>query len=130
MDFIKRVAAGAVGGFIGGAIVGADEAIIVAVVGDLSEYWAFFFGAVSYGVLGALMGLGWGAATLVTGAVVSSLRSVTTTLGSAAGLVVALLGMVVGRFRIIRDVFAESLPIASAAGSIIIIESTPIGRYF
>jgi arylsulfatase A-like enzyme len=116
MDFIKRVAAGAVGGFIGGAIVGAAEAVIVATVGDLTEYWAFFFGAISYGVFGAIMGLGWGVGTLVTGAVVPQLRQVNVVMGSAAGIVVALLGMVVGRFRIIRDVFSESLAIASGAG--------------
>jgi arylsulfatase A-like enzyme len=116
MDFIKRVAAGAVGGFIGGAIVGVGEATIVSAVGDLSEYWVFLFGAISYGFFGALMGIGWGAATLVTGRVVPPLLQVGPAMGSGGGVVVGLLGMVVCRFRIIRDVFSESLAIASPAG--------------
>jgi len=116
MDFIKRVAAGTVGGFIGGAVVGAAEATVVAMVGDLTEYWAFFFGAVSYGAFGALMGFGWGAATVVTGALIAPLRRVAPVMGSAAGIVAALLGIVVARFRIIRDVFSESLAIASGTG--------------
>jgi arylsulfatase A-like enzyme len=119
MDFIKRVLAGCVGGFIGGAIVGVDEAIIVAAVSDLTEFWALWFGAISYGFFGAVMGAGWGFATLVTGAIFSRLKELPTVMGSAAGIVVALLGMVVGRFRIIRDVFSESLAIGSTQGIIV-----------
>ncbi len=119
MDFIKRVVAGCVGGFIGGAIVGVDEAIVVATVSDLTEFWAFWFGAISYGFFGAVMGAGWGVATLVTGAIFSKLKELPVAMGSAAGLVVALLGMVVGRFRIIRDVFSESLAIGSTEGIIV-----------
>lgn len=112
MDFVKRVTAGLLGGLVGGALVGLAEAAVVAAVSGPSEYWVFVFGAASYGLIGAAMGAGFGFA-------VSFVRIVGTepaVLGAACGLVVAALGLVVARFRIIRDVFGESLPLASSAG--------------
>ncbi|MEE8312516.1 MAG: sulfatase [Candidatus Binatia bacterium] len=112
IDFVKRVTAGVLGGFVGGALVGLAEAAVISLVSGPSEYWVFVFGVISYGCLGAAMGAGFGFA-------VSIVRIVGTepaVMGAACGLVVAALGLVVARFRVIRDVFGESLPIASAAG--------------
>jgi len=112
MEFVKRIAIGIVGGFVGGALVGLGEAVVVAAVSDATEYWVFLFGAVSYGSFGAVMGGGWA----VAASILPLGRGEATVLGTSAGLVVALLGIVVARFRIIRDAFGESLPIASTAG--------------
>ncbi len=112
MDFVKRVAAGLLGGFVGGAVVGVAEAVVVSLVSGPSEYWVFVFGAISYGFFGAVMGAGFGVAV----SIVRVVRTEPAVMGAACGVVVALLGLVVGRFRIIRDVFGESLPIASPAG--------------
>jgi len=112
IDFVKRVAAGVLGGFIGGALVGLAEAGVVSLVSGPSEYWVFVFGAISYGCLGAAMGGGFGVAV----GIVRIIGTEPAVLGTACGLVVAALGLVVARFRVIRDVFGESLPIASAAG--------------
>ncbi len=70
------------------------------------------FASVSYGLFGSLMGIG-GAVAL---SVVPVLRSQVLVLASAAAAAAAALGMVVSRFRIIRDLFGESLAMASAAG--------------
>ncbi len=108
---IRGILLGGVGGLAGGAAVGLAEAAVVAAVSGLTEYWVFVSGATSYGVLGGLLGAGWGSLTVWNRAVDDARR-----MASSAALVVTGLGVVVARFRIIRDVFGESLPLASAAG--------------
>ncbi len=112
MELIRRVVAGSYGGAVGGALVGLAEACVVALGADAQEFWAFFFGAVSYGLIGALCGAGWG----FFSGLVRLHRSRAATFATAAGLAAAGLGAVVARFRIIRDVFAENLPLATSRG--------------
>ena len=115
MRLLKRILAGIVGGAIGGALVGVGESIVIALATDATEYWAFAFGAVSYALFGAAIGAGWG---FVAGLFARSDDS-GPTLATAAGITAALLGAVIARFRIIRDLFAESLAIASKNGIVV-----------
>ncbi len=112
MGFVQRLVAGLLAGFAGGAVAGLGESAVIAATSEITEYWLFLFGAVSYGAIGSAIGAGWA----VHSALVPALRSEIGATARSAGLAAALLGVVVGRFRIIRDAFGESLPLASAAG--------------
>jgi arylsulfatase len=112
MSFVSRLIAGILGGFAGGALAGIGESLVIAATSEITEYWLFLFGAASYGLIGAGIGAGW---SVVSG-VLPRLRSQAASAASSAGLAAALLGLVVGRFRIIRDAFSESLPLLSGAG--------------
>lgn len=113
MKGFAKVPAAALGGFFGGAVVGFLEAIVVAWAGGAEEFGVFSFGALSYGLIGAVLGGGIGIGTLVVSAFA---RDTAAAAGLSAGTVAALLGLAVARFRIVRDLFNESLPIASGAG--------------
>ena len=112
MSVINRVISGLLGGAIGGALVGFVEAAVVTLTGGATEYWAFLFGTVVYAVFGAVIGSGWG----VLASMLLRSRSDVWVMGSAGGVACSLLALVVSRFRIIRDLFAESLAIASPVG--------------
>ncbi|MFQ5477335.1 MAG: sulfatase [Candidatus Binatia bacterium] len=116
MGTLKQAMAGLVGGFVGGALVGLAESLVIAFGATAEEYWVFVFAACSYGVVGAMLGCGWGAFVGLPMVPRVLGRNVTAT---AAGLVVAALGAVVTRFRVVRDLFGESLPLASASGLIV-----------
>jgi arylsulfatase A-like enzyme len=99
---MRKLGAGIAGGLLAGALVGAIEAIVAwmsraggAALPPLG--WAVLV----YGLIGAAGGLGLGIVALVlrTGA-----------FGLALGVIFAGLGFVVGRFRVIRDVFLEQAP--------------------
>ncbi len=114
MELIRRIVAGAFGGATGGALVGLAEAGVIASAGG-EEYWAFVFGSVAYGLIGAAAGAGWGfVSTIFPFDKTSGM-----TMGTAAGFVGAGLGFVVARFRVIRDVFAESLILATPTGLVV-----------
>jgi arylsulfatase A-like enzyme len=116
MDFGRKLAAGVLGGWVGGALVGLVEAMIVASVGGCEEFGVFGFGALAYGSIGAAMGLGWAVATLVLNFLG---RDPESTLAGAGGVVVALMGLVVIRFRVVRDIFGENLPLGSMQGVLV-----------
>src|SRR5258706_10631036 len=99
---MRRLGAGIAGGILGGALVGGIEAVVAALsrAGGTTLPplgWA----VVVYGIVGGLGGLGAGIVAMVlrTGA-----------FGLALGGIAAGLGFVVGRFRIVRDVFLEQAP--------------------
>ncbi|HYC54795.1 MAG TPA: sulfatase [Candidatus Binatia bacterium] len=113
---LGKIIAGAIGGFVGGALVGLCEAVVVAAGGGAEEFGVFLFGAISYGLIGLAIGGGAGLGTVV---LPFFARDAAAAAGFGAGTVAALLGIAVARFRIVRDVFAEHLPIASAQGVIV-----------
>jgi arylsulfatase A-like enzyme len=99
---LRSLGGGFAGGVIGGALVGLAEALAAWMhahgAGELPPIaWAL----VAYGSFGALIGVGAGVVAAVLG-----------TDGFALALagVLATLGFIVGRFRIVRDVFLEQLP--------------------
>jgi arylsulfatase A-like enzyme len=99
---LRSFGAGLAGGAIGGALVGLAEALASWThahgAGELPPIaWAL----AAYGSFGAALGLGAGLVAMILG-----------TDGFALALagVIAALGFVVGRFRIVRDVFLEQMP--------------------
>ncbi len=116
MDALKKIPAGAIGGFVGGCLVGLAEAALIAVIGGGDEYGAFRFAAISYGLIGALAGAGVGVATAVLSFLARDARAA---VALSAGGVAALLGLAVARFRIVRDVYLENLPIGSTEGMLV-----------
>ncbi|HYC01367.1 MAG TPA: sulfatase [Candidatus Limnocylindrales bacterium] len=116
MQALRKIIAGAIGGFIGGALVGLVEAVVVALGGGAEEFGVFLFGAISYGLIGTAIGGGAGLGTVILPFLA---RDSAASAGFCAGTVAALLGLAVARFRIVRDVFAENLPIGSAQGIIV-----------
>ncbi len=98
----RTVVAGSAGGILGGAVVGAVEAVVAwAHAHGAGQMPALAWALVVYGLAGGGCGLGLGLAALVLG-----------TDGFALGLAgtAAALGFVVGRFRIVRDVLLEQVP--------------------
>jgi hypothetical protein len=96
------VGAGLAGGLLAGALVGAAEALAAwGHAHGAGELPALAWALVVYGALGALGGLGAGVAAAVVG---------TDGFALALGGVLAGLGFVVARFRVIRDVFLEQAP--------------------
>ncbi len=116
MEFVNRVIAGTLGGFVGGALAGLGEAATIAAFGGAEEFGAFFFAALAYGLFGAAVGGGWALAASIVPFLGAEAGAV---LGTGGGLAIAALGFVVSRFRVTRDVFGESLPIASATGILV-----------
>ena len=99
---LRSVGAGIAGGLLAGATVGLVEALtswtLAHGAGELPPVaWAL----VVYGLIGAAGGLGLG----IVAAVVR-----TDGFGLALATIGAVLGFVVARFRIVRDVFLEQLP--------------------
>ena len=78
MEVLKRVLAGTLGGFVGGSLIGLGEAAVVSAVSAPSEYWVFVFGSVSYGMIGAGMGFGWGVLTNLLAAFCAEVTTLST----------------------------------------------------
>ncbi|HSG01064.1 MAG TPA: sulfatase, partial [Vicinamibacterales bacterium] len=98
---VRAIAGGVAGGMLGGAAVGLVEAVVAWATGTSLEPAPIAWATVVYGLLGAGGGLGVGLVMAVAGA---------EGFGAALGAVGVGLGVLVGRFRIIRDLFAEQLP--------------------
>lgn len=113
MHAFSKIPAAIAGGFIGGSLVGLVEAAVIAIAGGGEEFGVFRFAAISYGIIGACLGAGVGVATAILSFLARDARAAG---ALAGGSVAALLGLAVARFRIVRDLFAESLPIASSQG--------------
>jgi arylsulfatase A-like enzyme len=116
MDGFRKIPAGMVGGFVGGALVGLAEAALIAATGGGDEFGVFRFGVISYGLIGAVLGAGVGVATAILSFFARDARSAS---ALSTGAVAAVLGLAVARFRIVRDVYLENLPIGSKEGLIV-----------
>ncbi|MFT4572176.1 MAG: arylsulfatase A-like enzyme [Hyphomicrobiaceae bacterium] len=113
MEIGRKLIAGVLGGWVGGALIGLLEAVLITASGGCEEFGVFAFSVFCYGLIGAAMGAGWGVATSVLGFLG---RDAESTLASAGGVAAGLLGLAVTRFRVVRDLFAESLPLFSGSG--------------
>ena len=113
MEALKKIPAAVLGGFVGGSLIGLLEGVLIAWTGGGEEYGVFRFAALSYGLIGAALGAGVGFGTVVLSFLARDARLAG---ALAGGAVAALLGLAVTRFRVVRDLFAESLPIASTEG--------------
>jgi arylsulfatase A-like enzyme len=107
----RAIGAGLAGGVLAGAAVGAAEALAVwlASPAGTSELPPFGWAVLAYGLVG-------GAAGMAAGIVAAVLRT------DGFGIALAGIGMplafVVGRFRIIRDVFLEQAPKGAVASGV------------
>ncbi len=115
MQRLSKIPAAVLGGFFGGALAGLVEAIVIAWGGG-EEFGVFRFAAISYGLIGAVIGGGVGLGTVILPLLARDARSAA---ALAAGSSAALLGLAVARFRIVRDVFAEHLPIGTSQGMMV-----------
>ena len=107
--------AGASGGAWGGVVVGLVEAgLVAATAGPADEYWLVPFAVVSYGAVGALIGVAVGVVAAVATGAGGRARANTAALASAAAAV--LLGTFVVRYHVVQRVFHEELVNASAGG--------------
>ena len=113
---IRKILSAVFGGFVGGSLVGLAEGVVVAWTGGGDEYGVFRFGAMAYGCIGAVLGGGIGVATVILPFFARDARRAG---ALAAGGTAAALGLAVARFRIVRDLFAESLPLASRDGVLV-----------
>jgi arylsulfatase A-like enzyme len=107
----RRIKLGLLAGLLGGTIVGIVESIVVLTGNvDLSELGIFPYAVISYGILSAFLGLGLG----IAGAIISKVLGLVKPAGRVFSFylvaVVVIEGIIIGRFRIIRDMFHEKYP--------------------
>jgi arylsulfatase A-like enzyme len=116
VEALRKIPAAAIGGLVGGCLVGLAEASLIATTGGGEEFGVFRFAAISYGLIGAALGVILG---LFTAALPFVARDARSAAALSTGTVAAVLGFVVARFRIVRDIFLENLPIGSDDGMIV-----------
>lgn len=116
-QIVSSALAGLCAGLIAGALVGISEGTLVWLGSPSVGAWAPLYGTLFYALLVAPAGFGLG---LVGGAIAKlrKLSAWTPRFVWTVSLILALLpvALVVARFRIVRDLFHEKLPMASAAG--------------
>ena len=116
LTHLRGFAAAAVAGALGGALVGVGESALVTWTSAAAdEYWLFLFGAISYGLIGAALGLaaavGW--QLLRRGrADERQLAQV----GAAAAVLLPVLAVV--RYHVAQRLFQEQLPVFTLTGII------------
>lgn len=127
---LNAILGGALGGLIAGAILGLSETIwMTRFISGLSDYFAFVWGPVAYGIPFAGVGLGVAAALTFLYVLFDKFphAAVTTGLAGAGALAVGLL--VFGMFRVRRDLLHDQMPtvpqmlmiagVAAAAGLVL-----------
>jgi arylsulfatase A-like enzyme len=113
-DSIRTILTACLGGAWGGALVGLTEAgLITLTSAPGEEYWLFSYAMVSYGLLGALLGFGYGAVSVVSSRVARG------TFPVPAALAVLLLGGAVTRYQVVQRVFHEELITLSVTGAVV-----------
>lgn len=106
--FSGRVANACAGGFLGGALAGVVEGIVhVAGHGGGVGPSIFFYGLLLYGFFGLLFGVGFGILLGIGGLVMKKDVLKTRTLSLTFALFFAINFLVIGRFRVYRDLLHE-----------------------
>ncbi|MBN1423082.1 sulfatase-like hydrolase/transferase [Candidatus Fermentibacteria bacterium] len=106
----RRIVSGLMGGLFGGAFLGFLEALLVIRLANQDEMWVLPYAFLLYGLCGAAMGAVAGV-LIEPVAHVSGRREVRgTTFALAFAGIFALMGAVVTRFRLVRDLFRERPP--------------------
>jgi len=98
---LRAVGGAVAGGLLAGALVGAIEALVVWGSGPAGGELPLAWGMLVYGAIGGTGGLGLGVLAAIVG--IEGFPVAVPTIGFG-------LGLLVGRFRIIRDIFLEQLP--------------------
>lgn len=104
------------GGVWGGAVAGLGEAaLIAATAGELPELSFFPYAVIGYALLGGLAGVGIGVGHRIACTMTSRVPGA---FGSAAGLPLAGLVFVVGRYHVNQRLFHEELSVRTAGGAV------------
>jgi arylsulfatase A-like enzyme len=109
MAALTKIPAAAIGGLVGGCLVGLAEAVVIATSGG-DEYGVFRFAAVSYGLVGAALGAVLG---VLTAAAPFLARDARLAAALSTGATAATLGFAVARSRLMRDVWPDQLALGS-----------------
>lgn len=107
----RRITLALLAGLLGGTIVGiAESFVVLSGKADLPELGIFPYGVISYGVLSALFGAGLGIVGFLVSQVLARQRSEVRVFSFYLAAVMVIEGVIIGRFRIIRDAFHEKYP--------------------
>jgi arylsulfatase A-like enzyme len=111
---VRSLWGGLIAGALGGALVGIGESTLVSLTsGAAEEYWLFLFGVVSYGIFGAVIGLGTAIGWQILRRGAASEHRVAQI---SVALAVGLPAFVVARYHVAQRIFGEQLVLASTAG--------------
>ncbi len=116
MKAIHTTLRAAVGGAIGGSLVGLAEAILVVTTGAPEELWLFPFAIVSYGAFGLAAGLGLGLAYAIAAGLDWS-DALPDPMAVSAAAAFAPLAFAIGRYHVVQRVFQEGIAIGSPRGA-------------
>lgn len=112
--YLRGLLIAALAGALGGALVGVGESILVSWTSAAAdEYWMFLFGAISYGTIGAGLGLCAGLAWLLLRRGRADDRELAQ-VGIAGALILPVLA--VARYHVAQRLFQENLPVATPTG--------------
>ena len=123
---LSRLRIGILSALVAGALVGIIESIVVVTTGaPLEEWWLFPWAAVTYGLLALPVGFGFGLLGTILRSLLRKEARTDRLFSFYLALTFTLLLLVIGRFRIIRDVYNEfnpglSLDIKLLAGAVIL----------
>lgn len=123
---IDETAIGMIAGLLAGPALGLGEWLAVSRIAGQADTSALVFAVVAYAVFAALLGVGFG----VLGTMLAARRRRSSSDGGAPlsrwarlarywALSLGLIGVVVARFRIVRDVFDEQLRLFSVSGLLV-----------
>ena len=113
---IRGLLAAALAGALGGVLLGIGESTLVSVTAaSADEYWLFLFGAVAYGLIGAVLAL---AAALVWTVVRRGRADERGLAQIGVAMAVALPVFAVARYQVAQRLFQEKLPVATTEGVI------------
>jgi len=108
---LSRVRIGLFSALIAGALVGILESIIVVMGGsELNDWWVFCYATIVYGLLALPTGFGFGVAGAILAAVTGKKTTNCRAFSCYFSLTFTAMLLVIGRFRIIRDVYHEIKP--------------------
>lgn len=112
--YLRGLLLAALAGALGGALVGVGESSLVSwTSGAADEYWMFLFGAISYGLIGAGLGVGAALAWQLMRRGRADDRELAEVAVAGALLVPVL---AVARYHVAQRLFQENLPIATPTG--------------
>jgi arylsulfatase A-like enzyme len=108
---LSRIRIGLFSALIAGATVGILESIIIVTGGsELNDWWVFCYATVVYGLLALPIGFGFGVAGAILSVVTGRKSKNCQAFSCYFSLTFTAMLLVIGRFRIIRDVYHEIKP--------------------
>jgi hypothetical protein len=114
---VRGFATATIAAALGGALVGVGESLFVTwTSAAANEYWLFLFGAVVYGLIGAVLGLGGALVWQVVRRGSASDRQLAQ-LGGALAIVLPVFA--VARYNVAQRLYQENLPTLTTEGLVV-----------